>query len=218
VKKSPSKFNIVVAKAAHTIFAQAICDMMEDAARKRGTGIAKRKPEYIIEKILEDKAIIALTADHSEVAGFCYIEVWQGKDYVANSGLIVNEKFRNMGLAKSIKLKAFEHTQKKYPSAKLFGITTSAAVMKINSDLGYKPVPFSELTQDDAFWKGCQSCVNYDILTRTERKMCLCTGMLYDPKQEKKKSYTETVKKVQKKIPIKLKTPKAKRFKVMANG
>lgn len=204
-----------MAGAAHTPFAADVCQMMEDAARKRGTGIAKRKPEYIIEKMLEGKAVIALTKDNSEVAGFCYIEVFQGKDYVANSGLIVSEKFRNQGLAKAIKEKAFELTRKKYPGAKLFGITTSAAVMKINSDLGYKPVPFSELTSDDAFWSGCQSCVNYDILTRTDRKMCLCTGMLFDPKGEKKKAYTAAIKSTKKKIPIKLKTPKARRFKVL---
>jgi hypothetical protein len=50
--------------------------------------------------------------------------------------------------------------------------------------LGYRPVTFSELTDDPEFWKGCQTCKNFDILTRTERKMCLCTGMLYDPAQK----------------------------------
>ena len=56
--------------------------------------------------------------------------------------------------------------------------------MKINSDLGYRPVPFSELTDDDVFWQGCQSCPNYDVLTRNNHKMCLCYGMLYDPNQK----------------------------------
>jgi hypothetical protein len=60
--------------------------------------------------------------------------------------------------------------------------------MKINSDLGYEPVTYSELTQDNAFWKGCTSCVNYQILMSKERKNCLCTAMLYDPAQ---KSNTE---------------------------
>lgn len=188
---------------------------MEDSAKKRGTGIAKRKPEYISQKMLEGKAIIATSTD-GEIAGFCYIEVWQGKNYVANSGLIVNEKFRNAGLAKKIKQKAFELTRKKYPDAKMFGITTSLAVMKINSELGYKPVTFSELTQDEAFWSGCQSCVNYDILTRTERKNCLCTGMMYDPKADKKKQFVETLKKQNenKKIPSKLSVPKTQKTKV----
>lgn len=188
---------------------------MEDSAKKRGTGIAKRKPEYISQKMLEGKAIIATSTD-GEIAGFCYIEVWQGKNYVANSGLIVNEKFRNAGLAKKIKQKAFELTRKKYPDAKMFGITTSLAVMKINSELGYKPVTFSELTQDESFWSGCQSCVNYDILTRTERKNCLCTGMMYDPKADKKKQFVETLKKQNenKKIPSKLSVPKTQKTKV----
>ncbi|MDA0844159.1 MAG: GNAT family N-acetyltransferase, partial [Bacteroidetes bacterium] len=62
----------------------------------------------------------------------------------------------------------------------IFGITTGSAVMKINYQLGYQPVTFSELTDDPKFWDGCQTCLNYDILTRTNRKMCLCTGMLYD--------------------------------------
>jgi len=127
-------------------------------------------------------AIIALHGE--ELAGFCYIEAWDHARYVANSGLIVNPKFRKNGLAKKIKAKAFNHARNTYPTAKVFGITTSLAVMKINSDLGYRPVTFSELTQDDAFWKGCQSCPNYDILQRNERKLCLCTGMLAPSKEE----------------------------------
>lgn len=161
--------------------------MIADAARKRGTGIAKRTPEYIKQKMEEGKAIIAVDDIAGELAGFCYIEAWQSLGYVANSGLIVNEKFRHHGLAMRIKREAFKLTRKKYPNAKLFGITTSLAVMKINSALGYKPVTFSELTTDEAFWQGCSGCVNYDILQRTERKICLCTGMLYDPVKEEKK-------------------------------
>ncbi|MEY5041537.1 MAG: hypothetical protein RLZZ414_1085 [Bacteroidota bacterium] len=176
--------DILVADETHTKYAQIIVDMIEDAAKKRGTGIAKRKPEYIVQKMLEGKAIIALEND--TVAGFCYIESWGHDKYVANSGLIVNETYRGEGLAKKIKLKAFELSRTKFPNAKLFGLTTSLPVMKINSELGYKPVTFSELTDDEDFWKGCQSCVNYDILTRTNRKHCLCTGMLMDPNAPKK--------------------------------
>ena len=141
-------------------------------------------------------AVIAL--DGHQLAGFCYVEIWENKKYVANSGLIVHWDYRGQGLAKKIKTKAFELSKKKYPEAKLFGITTSLPVMKINSDLGYKPVTFSELTQDETFWKGCQSCPNYDILSRNNRTNCLCTGMLYDPKkpntqsEEKKKQNLET--------------------------
>lgn len=213
-KQHKVHFNIQVATLAHVTYAEEICHMMEDAAKKRGTGIAKRDPNYVRQKMLEDKAIIAIEENTQTVAGFCYIETWDNKDYVANSGLIVHEEYRKHGLATKIKKKVFEHTRKKFPNAKIFGITTSLAVMKINSDLGYKPVTFSELTSDDTFWKGCQSCVNFDVLTRTDRKMCLCTGMLYDPKEDKKKIYEDAIKKVNKRVPLKLREPKSKRIKV----
>jgi hypothetical protein len=153
---------------------------MASSALARGTGIAKRSPDYISEKMREGKAVIAFSKE-GIWAGFCYIETWTG-DYVANSGLIVAPPFRKGGLAKAIKKKIFELSRKKYPEAKIFGLTTGLAVMKINSDLGYEPVTYSELTQDDAFWSGCKSCVNYDILMSKERKNCMCTAMLYDPK------------------------------------
>jgi hypothetical protein len=94
--------------------------------------------------------------------------------------------FRKMGLAKAIKEKIFELSRKKYPEAKIFGLTTGLAVMKINSEIGYEPVTYSELTQDEDFWKGCRSCVNYDILTSKERKNCMCTAMLFDPAEKAK--------------------------------
>ncbi|WP_448518060.1 GNAT family N-acetyltransferase [Rhodoflexus sp.] len=187
---------VQVAGEQHLEYAQEICHQIEESAKARGTGIAKRDPEYIKQKIREGKAIIALT-DTGLFAGFCYIETWSHGNYVANSGLIVSPQFRQHGLAKKIKEHAFNLSREKYPDAKIFGLTTSLPVMKINSELGYKPVTFSELTTDESFWKGCQSCVNYDILTRTNRKHCLCTGMLYDPKwdQDKKKIDTPEVKK-----------------------
>lgn len=170
---------VLVAGKEHMSYVDVILETISDAAKVRGTGIAKRSPEYIKLKIVEGKAIIALS--DKEFAGFCYIESWQDKKFAANSGLIVVEKFRGHGLAKTIKQKAFELSRTMYPNAKIFGLTTGLAVMKINSELGYRPVTFSELTEDEAFWKGCASCVNYDILQRTNRKHCLCTGMLFDP-------------------------------------
>ena len=178
--------HVLVAEQQHLPYAEEICFVIEEAAKARGTGIAKREPEYIRNKINEGKAVIALVND--QFAGFCYIETWGHDKYVANSGLIVSPNFRKLGLAKKIKRKAFELSRQKYPNSKLFGITTSLAVMKINSGLGYKPVTFSELTTDETFWNGCQSCPNYDILTRNERKLCLCTGMLYDPEKEEVKA------------------------------
>ncbi len=186
--QEPEELDGIVVKIADESclpYVDTILATIEEAAKIRGTGIARRSPEYIEMKINERKAIIALAGD--EFAGFCYIESWGNKQFVANSGLIVVDKFRGHGLAKRIKKKAFELSRLRYPDAKIFGLTTGLAVMKINSELGYKPVTFSELTNDESFWKGCQSCVNYDILQRTERKHCLCTGMLYDPKWEKKK-------------------------------
>ena len=171
---------IIVANESHYKYAQIISDTITDSAKVRGTGIAMRTPEYIIKRLQNGNAIIALDGD--KFAGFCYIEVWGNKDFVANSGLIVHPDYRNQGLAKKIKKAVFDLSRKKFPDAKIFGITTGLAVMKMNYELGYKPVTFAELTDDPEFWKGCQTCKNFDILTRTDRKMCLCTGMLHDPK------------------------------------
>jgi GNAT superfamily N-acetyltransferase len=170
---------LVVANESHFKYAKAICDTIEESAKVRGTGIAKRTPEYIQKKLQNGNAVIAL--DGEIFAGFCYIEVWGHGKYVANSGLIVHPNFRGQGLAKKIKQRVFDLSKEKFPDAKIFGITTGLAVMKINYELGYKPVTFSELTDDPEFWKGCQTCKNFDILTRTEQKLCLCTGMLHDP-------------------------------------
>ena len=180
-------FDIQVATAQHVDYAQHICDEMAESAKARGTGIAQRSPEYVANKMLEGKAVIALHKDGTW-AGFCYIETWSHGDFVANSGLIVSPEFRKVGLAKAIKHKIFELSRSKYPEAKLFGLTTGLAVMKINSELGYEPVTYSELTQDEEFWKGCRSCVNYDILTSKERKNCMCTAMLFDPVEKQKQS------------------------------
>lgn len=172
---------INVANSSHEKYAQAVCDMIEEAAKLRGTGIAKRKTEYIREKIHKGNAVIALEGE--KVVGFCYIESWEGQKFVANSGLIVHPDYRKTGLARNIKSKIFKLSRKKFPESRIFGITTSLAVMKINSGLGYQPVTFSELTMDETFWKGCQSCTNYDILLRTNQKMCLCTGMVCNPEE-----------------------------------
>lgn len=174
---------VIVASDEHIPFAETICEMMESSAKVRGTGIAKREPAYIIKKMQEGKGVIAL--DGENVVGFCYIESWDEQKYVANSGLIVHPDYRGTGLAKQIKSQTFNLSKKMFPNAKLFGITTSLPVMKINSELGYKPVTFSELTKDDVFWKGCNSCVNVDILNRTNRSMCLCTAMVCDLSQTK---------------------------------
>lgn len=184
LEKPTLQFDILIAGLAHTGYAQMICDEIASSAKARGTGIAKRPPEYIVEKILEGKAVIAFAKDGTW-AGFCYIETWGHGEYVVNSGLIVAPQYRKSGVAKQIKQKVFELSRSKYPDSKIFGLTTGLAVMKINSDLGYEPVTYSELTQDEAFWAGCKSCVNYEILMSKQRKNCLCTAMLYNPADHK---------------------------------
>ena len=176
-----SQIIVRVATAADTKYANIITDEMAASAQARGTGIAKRSPEYVAKKMEEGKAVIALT-EQGDWVGFCYVEAWGHDQFVANSGLIVAPAFRKSGMAKQIKKRVFDLSREKYPDAKIFGLTTGLAVMKINSDLGYEPVTYSELTDDEEFWAGCKSCVNFDILMSKDRKNCMCTAMLYDPK------------------------------------
>jgi len=186
MKNSIKDIIVRIATDSDIHYAKQIADEMTSSAAARGTGIAKRSPDYLEQKIKEGKAVIALTKIN-EWVGFCYIEAWSHGQYVANSGLIVSPAYRGSGVAKKIKEHIFELSRKKYPTAKIFGLTTGLAVMKINSDLGYKPVTYSELTDDEAFWKGCKSCVNFEILQSKNRKNCICTGMLYDPAWDNKK-------------------------------
>ena len=176
------QIDVVVADASHAVYADEICEEIFLSARERGTGIARRTPEYIIEKMMAGKAVIALSED-GRFAGFSYIETWGGKEYVANSGLIVAHAFRGIGLAMIIKSRIFQLSRERYPEAKIFSITTGAAVMKMNYELGFRPVTFAALTDDPEFWKGCQGCRNYGILESNDYRMCLCTGLLYDPEE-----------------------------------
>lgn len=171
-----------VAQPSDTAYAQQITEEMAHSAKARGTGIAQRTPEYVANKIYEGKAVIALT-NTGRWVGFCYIETWTHGQFVANSGLIVNPDFRGLGVATAIKQRIFRLSREKYPAAKIFGLTTGLAVMKINSELGYEPVTYSELTQDPEFWSGCRSCVNYSILESKNFRNCLCTAMLFDPER-----------------------------------
>lgn len=178
-KMNNNSIVVAFAQDEHVVYAEQICQLIYESALQRGTGIAKRSPEYISSKITGGKAVVAL--DGERLVGFSYIECWGHGDFVATSGLIVDPEYRHSGLAAQIKAKTFELARKKFPYAKIFSITTSLPVMKLNSRLGYKPVTFSELTDDKEFWQGCQGCCNYDILVRNNHRMCLCTGMLYDP-------------------------------------
>ena len=175
------EINVKFAEPEEAKYAEQIVNMIYESALQRGTGIAKRTPEYIAQKITSGKSVVALHGDR--LVGFSYIESWGHGDFVATSGLIVDPEYRHLGLAGAIKAKTFQLARLRFPFAKLFSITTSLPVMKLNSRMGYKPVTFSELTDDKEFWEGCQGCRNYDILQRNNRRMCLCTGMLFDPQQ-----------------------------------
>lgn len=174
---------VMVADASHEVYIDTILKTISDAAKVRGTGIAERTPEYIATKMREGKAIIALQGD--KFAGFTYIESWGNKQYVATSGLIVHPDFRHIGLAKRIKNASFQLARLRWPWGKIFSLTSGAAVMKMNTELGYVPVTFNELTDDESFWRGCEGCINHDILIAKNRKFCICTAMLWDPAQHK---------------------------------
>ena len=172
---------VMVADASHEKYVDTILDTIEKAAKVRGTGIAKRTHEYVATKMKEAKAVIALYGD--EFVGFSYIETWGNKQYVTTSGLIVDPKFRGLGVAKRIKDLTFTLARTRWPHATIFSLTSGAAVMAMNTQLGYHPVTFADLTDDEAFWRGCEGCINVDVLKRTGRKYCICTGMLYDPEE-----------------------------------
>ena len=175
------EIKVMVADESHIKYVETILQTIADAAKVRGTGIAKRSPEYVATKMREAKAVIALQGE--KFAGFSYIETWGNKHYVTTSGLIVHPDFRGLGLAKRIKNVTFTLARKRWPNAKIFSLTSGSAVMKMNTQLGYHPVTFADLTDDESFWKGCEGCVNHDVLARTGQKYCICTAMLFDPEE-----------------------------------
>ena len=175
------EITVMVADASHEKYIDTILKTIEEAAKVRGTGIAKRTHEYLATKMREAKAVIALCGDR--FAGFSYIETWGNKQYVTTSGLIVHPDFRGQGVARRIKDLTFTLARTRWPHAKIFSLTSGAAVMAMNTELGYQPVTFADLTDDEAFWRGCEGCINVDVLERTGRKYCICTAMLYDPEE-----------------------------------
>lgn len=175
------EIEVLVAGEEHEIYIDTILETISEAAKVRGTGIARRTHDYILTKMKEAKAVLAL--DKDRFAGFSYIETWGNKQYVTTSGLIVHPDYRGFGVAKKIKDMTFSLARIRWPHAKIFSLTSGAAVMAMNTQLGYKPVTFDDLTDDESFWQGCDGCVNVDILRRTNRKYCICTAMLYDPEE-----------------------------------
>ena len=182
------EIKVLVADASHERYVDTILETMAVAAKVRGTGIARRTHEYLATKMRETKAVIALAGDR--FAGFSYIETWGNKHYVTTSGLIVHPDFRGLGVSKRIKDMTFTLARTRWPEAKIFSLTSGAAVT------------FAELTDDEAFWRGCNGCINVDVLQRTGRKYCICTGMLYDPAEHQGEA-----------VPIKLPADVMKRIK-----
>ena len=176
------EIKVMVADESHIKYVDIILETIAEAAKVRGTGIAKRSPEYVATKMKETKAVIALQGD--KFAGFSYIETWGNKQYVTTSGLIVHPDFRGLGLAKKIKNVTFTLARKRWSHAKIFSLTSGSAVMKMNTQLGYLPVTFNDLTDDESFWRGCEGCINADVLHRTNRRYCICTAMLFDPEED----------------------------------
>ena len=176
------EIKVMVADESHIKYVDIILETIAEAAKVRGTGIAKRSTEYVATKMREAKAVIALQGD--KFAGFSYIETWGNKQYVTTSGLIVHPDFRGLGLAKKIKNVTFTLARKRWPHAKIFSLTSGSAVMKMNTQLGYLPVTFNDLTDDESFWRGCEGCINADVLHRTNRRYCICTAMLFDPEEK----------------------------------
>lgn len=177
---------IIVADASHEKYVDTILETIRIAARKRGTGIAERTHDYVATKMRESKAVLALdptqqTELGDKFVGFSYIETWGNKAYVTTSGLIVHPDYLGLGVAKQIKNYTFTLARVRWPQAKVFSLTSGDAVMKMNMQLGYDPVSFNQLTDDESFWRGCEGCTNHEILQLKERKFCICTGMLYDP-------------------------------------
>ena len=171
--------SIEIGNKNHEKYACIISKMILSSAEKKGTTIALRKSEYILDKIKKGKTVIAM--DGQVVAGFCYFQNWENDKYIAHSGLIINENYRGKGLSRKIKKQIFNLSKQKFPNAKIFGLTTSKAVIKINYELGYKKVQYKQITKDDKFWEGCKSCVNYKLLSLSKRENCKCVGMVYDP-------------------------------------
>ena len=128
------EIEVLVAGPEHEVYVDTILQTIADAAKVRGTGIAKRTHEYLATKMKEAKAVIALS--NGRFAGFSYIETWGNKQYVTTSGLIVHPDFRGQGVAKKIKDMTFSLARTRWPHAKIFSLTSGAAVMKMNTELG----------------------------------------------------------------------------------
>jgi len=183
--EEPDPIIVRIATHADVRYATFIAQEMADSAKARGSGIGHRSVASLCQKIYHGDAVIAVTKSGDWV-GFSYIEVWENGKFVSNSGMIVSPAYRMQGVATRIKKVIFELSRQHYPDANIFSITTGLAIMKLNSNLGFKPVTYSEITTDPAFWEKCKHCVNHETLLSKACKNCFCTAMVFDVKEEEK--------------------------------
>jgi hypothetical protein len=159
-------------------FVQNIITEIEIASQIKGTGICKREPAFISQKITEGNAVMAVTPSGAW-AGFCYIQPHDNGQFVSSCALVISRNFRNRGIASQIKAQVLALAKNKYPAARIFGLTTSHVVERINAQLNYVEVSYAEVTQADTFWQSCRSCENYQLLLQQDKKKCLCKAMVY---------------------------------------
>ena len=152
--------------------AEAICREVEAGA----IGMALRTPELLRAKMLAGDALIATRGGHW--AGFCYLSPWEGGRFVSTSALIVPQPFRGLGTARLLKHASLELARRRYPGARLFGITMSPSVAKINLELGLRQVPYSEITSDPGFWQGCETCPFHAELVANRGVTCRCRAFV----------------------------------------
>ena len=69
------QIKVMFAEEEHCKYAGQIVDLIYESALQRGTGIARRSPEYIAQKIKGGKAVVALCDDR--LIGFSNIESWE---------------------------------------------------------------------------------------------------------------------------------------------
>lgn len=175
-------FEVTVATEAHIIYIKDILAAIYEASQVPGNSIVMRDPDYLALKMREGKAVIALCDDGS-FAGFCYLECWQDEQFLANSGMIVKPEYRGQGLATRIKQEIVRVCHEMFPDAAIFGITKSEAIKKISLRLGFEEVPYTEITTDPKFWKGCDTCRHYDELLANGGRSCHCTALILKPQR-----------------------------------
>lgn len=178
----PIEFTIEKARCIHTFWIKEICEVTLSLVISHGRDISEHSPELLETKMKKGEAVIAFASD-GRWAGFSFISSCENGSYISNSALVIAPEFRHTGLVKKIKRKIFELSREMYPDACIFSLTSDLTVMKMNHKLGFKRVNFSELPSNSLFWESCKSCINCPVLMSQERKNCLCTAMLYNPKQ-----------------------------------